>query len=356
MAFKNPVKVKNLPKLKGSQFLKMLAVILNKKFLDGNSVPFIIVLNHIYAGFDEKKSKRHPLFLVGDRHSCWKDYHKQKTPDGASQKEFMVSGSCRRNGNEFVLDINGSKGLKKVPRETMKFLNALLKKISKQYSVTTIGSTAGVIDEELQKAKAQDVLDETKDSKDQLTRELKHTEENTAYKEQRREEANKLSKSIKSLTKLLSTSLKKVTKNIKKGATSNNDIKNVKEANKAFSDFMSLYDETSEEVRKKFNSAHKKLTAQKEQLIKLSLAAKKTKKSIAQRLADNYSQNKTGKPATESTIKEINNIIKKVFAENKKTKQDDLLRMIAFVLGKVGINQELIIKYVNQIVEKQGAK
>jgi hypothetical protein len=355
MSFKNPVKVATLPKLKGSQFLKMLAVILNKKFLDGNSVPFIIVLNHIYAGFDEKKSKRHPLFLVGARHSCWKDYHKKKTPEGGPQKEFTVSGSCRRNGDEFVLDIDGSKGLKKVPRETIKFLNALLKKISKKYSVTTIGSSAGVIDEELQTAKSADVQDETKDAKEQITRELKHTAEATAYKEDRQEEAKKLSKAIKDLSKLMATSLKKVAKNIKKGATSNGDIKNVKEANKAFSDFMELFEATSEAVRKKFNSAHKKLTGQKEQLFKLSMAAKKSKKSVAQRLADNYSQNKNGKPAPESLIKQINGIIKKVFAENKKVKQSDLLKMLSYVLGKVGPKEETVLKYVKQIAEKQAA-
>ena len=54
MSFKNPIKLANLPKVKGGQFLKVTATILSKKFLDGNSIPFLILTNHIYLGFDEK--------------------------------------------------------------------------------------------------------------------------------------------------------------------------------------------------------------------------------------------------------------------------------------------------------------
>jgi hypothetical protein len=355
MAFKNPVKLASLPKIKGGQFLKITATILSKKFLNGNTVPFIILTNHVYLGFDENKSKKLPFFLLGERHSCWKDYHKKKTDSGEPQKNYMITGTCRRNGDEFVLDVDGSKGLKKVPRETFKFLNALLKKINKKYSIGTTGGSAGAIDEELQKTKVEEIKQETKDSDTEVTRDLKHSQEVTAYKEEKQGEAKKLSKAIKDLSKLMGTSLKAVAKNIKKGATSGKDIKLVKEANKAFSEAMSIFDETSEQIKKKFDSAHKKLTSQKEELYKLTLAAKKRKKSVAERLAENYSQKKTGKPATESLIKDVNNIVKKVFAQNKKVKQSDLLRMLAFVLGKVGAKEDTVIKYVAQIVQKQGA-
>jgi len=355
MAFKNPIKVANLSKIKGGQYLKMTAVILKKKFLPGNSAPFVILLNHIYAGFDEKKSERMPFFLVGDRQSDWKDYHKTKTDEGKSQKEFMISGTCRRNGDEFVLDIDGSKGLKKVPRKTWKFLEALLQKINKGYSLSTTGGSAGDIDEDLQKTKVAEVESETKNSAGEMTRDLKHSQEITAYKEARQKEAKDLSKAITKLSSLMGKSLKSVADNVKKGATSGKDIEVVKAANAAYVEVMENYKKAKKPVKQQFASAHKKLTSQKEQLVKLSLAAKQRKKSVAQRLADGYYQDKKNRIATEDEISVVNGITKKVLKEHKKVDQKYLLKMLSFVFGKVGIKEDVVLKYANQIVAQKAA-
>jgi hypothetical protein len=355
MSFKNPIKVANLSKLKGGQYLKMTAVILKKKFLSGNTAPFIILLNHIYAGFDEKKSERMPFFLLGDRQSDWKDYHKTKTEDDKPQKEFMISGTCRRSENEFVLDIDGSKGLKKIPRKTVKFLDALLQKIDKNFSVTTTGGSAGEIDEELQKTKVDDVQSETKNSAEEMTRDLKHSQEMTAYKEARQKEAKDLSKAITKLSSLMGKSLKSVADHVKKGATSGKDIEVVKAANAAYVDVMEIYKKAKKPVRQQFASAYKKLTNQKEQLIKLSLAAKQRKKSVAQRLADGYYEEKKNRVATDDEISVVNGITKKILKQHKKVDQKYLLKMLSFLFGKVGVKEDVVLKYAGQIVAQKAA-
>jgi hypothetical protein len=353
MSFKNPIKLANLPKVKGGQFLKVTATILSKKFLDGNSVPFLILTNHIYLGFDQNKSNKLPFFMIGERHSCWKDFHKKKTDSGESQKDYMVTGTCRRNGDEFILSIDGSKGLRKLPRPTMKFLNAMLQKINKKYSVSTTGGSAGVVDEATQGTKANEVKEEMKGADEQVMRDLKTSEAATSYKAEKKAEAQALSKAIKHLSKMMSSSLKSVAKNVKKGATSSKDIQIVKEANQSFTEVMNLFEQTSEQVRKKFKAAHQKLNKQKKELYTLSLAAKQRKKSVAERLAEQYALKKTGQVADESTIKDINEIVKKAFKDYRKVRQDELLRMLSFLFSKVGINQEAVFKYLPQVIQQK---
>ena len=355
MSFKNPIKLANLPKVKGGQLLKVTATILSKKFLDGNSVPFLILTNHIYLGFDENKSNKLPFFMLGERHSCWKDYHKTKTDSGDSQKDYMITGTCRRNGDEFILSIDGSKGLRKIPRPTMKFLNAMLKKINKKYSVSTTGGSAGVIDEATQGTKADEVKDEMKGADEQVMRDLKTSEAATSYKAEKKAEAQSLSKAIKNLSKLMATSLKTVAKNVNNGATSSKDIKIVKEANQSFSEVMKLYEQTSEQVRKKFSGAHQKLNNQKKQLYTLSIAAKQRKKSVAERLAEQYALKKTGQAADASMVKDVNAIVKKAFSNYSKVRQEDLLKMISFLFSKVGIKEDLVLKYLPQVIDQKAA-
>lgn len=355
MSFKNPIKLANLPKIKGSQYLKITATILTKKFLNGNSVPFLILLNHVYLGFDENKSEKLPFFLVGERHSCWKNYHKETTKDGASQKDFMISGTVRRNGDQFVLDIDGSKGLKKVPRRTMNFLNVMLGKINKKFNATTTGGNEGVLDADTQGAKVEELNQETKNSDVEMMRDLKNSEERTAYKEEKKAEANQLSQQIKKMTQLFNKSMKVVSKNIKKGRTSKADVKVIHEVNEAYMQFENVYKGTSAQVQKKFSPAFKKISDHKLQLYKMSLAVKQTKKSLAQNMADNYSQAKSGALADEKMIKSVNEIIKDVLKANKGVNQTELLKIISFLLKKVGIDKEKVLKYVPVVLEKKAA-
>ena len=162
----------------------------------------------------------------------------------------------------------------------------MLQKISKKYSVSTTGGSAGVVDEATQGTKANEVKEEMKGADEQVIRDLKTSEADTSYKAEKKAEAQALSKAIKHLSKMMSSSLKSVAKNVKKGATSSKDIQIVKEANQSFTEVMNLFEQTSEQVRTKFKAAHQKLNKQKKELYTLSLAAKQRKKSVAERLAE----------------------------------------------------------------------
>lgn len=355
MSFKNPIKVDQLPQVNAKAYLKMLAVLLTKKFLNGNSVPFTLVLNHVYKDLDDKKSERVPLFLVGDNDSSWKDFHKKDLGQGEIQKKNMVSGMVRKNGDELVLDIDGSRGLTKIPNKSMGYLEALLKKISPNFSISTTGGTAGTIDEELQATKAAVIAAETKNSEKTITKDLKNTNESTVYKTDKQEEAKKLSAAITALKKQINLSVKSVSANVKKGATSAKDLEAVKTTNAAFDEFMALYEKSSEPVRKKFAPAHSKLASQKKQLIKLSLAAKETKTTVAQRMADTHYQNLEKRKATEEEVQKFQTVIKSAIDFNKASKtklaQDFLLRAVAFIIKNVGVDK-FDVKYIEQVMQK----
>ena len=119
--------------------------------------------------------------------------------------------------------------------------------------------------------------------------------------------------------------------------------------------FEKVYKGTSEQVQKKFGPAFKKISDNKIQLYKMSLAVKQTKKSLAQNMADNYSQAKSGTLADENMIKSVNEIIKDVLKANKGINQTELLKIISFLLKKVGIDKEKVLKYVPVVLEKQAA-
>lgn len=358
MSFKNPIKADQLPQVNAKAYLKMLAVLLTKKFLNGNSVPFMLVLNQVYKDLDEKKSERVPLLILGDTDSSWKDFHKKPTPDGDIQKKYTIAGMCRKNGDELVFDVEGSKGLTKIPNKSMQYLEALLKRISPNFSVSTTGGSAGTLDEELQATKVATVAAETKNSAKTVTKDLKNTNESTVYKAEKQEEAKKLSAAIAGLRKLMAASLKSVTENVKKGTTSGKDLDAVKATNKAYSEAMELFEKVSEPVRKKFAPAHAKLASQKKQLIKISLAAKQTKTTLAQRMADTYYQNLEKRKASKEEIQKFQPVIKSAIDYNNASKtkvgQDFLLKATAFVLKKVGVDK-FDVKYVGQVLEKSAA-
>lgn len=358
MSFKNPVKADQLVQVTAPGYLKMMAVLLTKKFLNGNSVEFIMVLNHVYKGLDDKKSEKLPLLLLGDMDSSWKDFHKQTTKDDELQKKYTVVGMCRKNGDELVFDIEGSKGLTKIPNKTLQYLEALLKRISPNFSVSTTGGSSG-LDEELQATKVAVVAAETKNSAKTVTKDLKNSNESTVYKTEKQDEAKKVSAAIKNLRKIMADSLESVAANVKKGTTSGKDIDAVATTNKAYSETMALYEKASEPVRKKLAPAYTKLASQKKQLIKLSLAAKQTKTTLAQRMADSYYQNLEKRKASKEEVQKFQPIIKSAidFNNASKTKvgQDFLLKATNFVLKKVGVDK-FDVKYVGQVLEKSAAQ
>lgn len=358
MSFKNPVRADKLEQVKAKSYVKMLALLLSKKLLSGNSTSFVMLLNHIYADMDESKSAKLPLFLLGDGDSSWKDFHKQTTKDGDSQKKHMVSGSCRRNGDELILSIEGSKGLTKIPNKQLQYLDALVKKINKNYSISTTGGTPIGTDAVTQKGVVETIKKETRNMDKTVFQDLKNSEEVTAYKTEKQEEAKKLNSSIQNLQKMIGSSLKVVSKNVKNGATSKKDIDLVKAANQAFSDATAIYDKTAPQVRKKFESVYNKLIAQKGQLVKLSMAAKQQKKSLAQRMADAYYENMAQRKASETEIKQFQTIVKSAIDLNKSSKkpvdQELLLKATSFVVKKVGVDK-FDVRYVNQVLEKKAA-
>ena len=351
MSFKMPITTKKLPALKAKAYIKMLSVILSKKFLDGMNVPFIIVLNHKYADMNEQKSEKVPLFLVGNRDGSWKDFHKQKLDGNKTQKEFTVSGMVRRNGSSFILEIDGGKGIRKVPNKPKQFINVLLKKIDKTFSLGAVGDSAGNIDETLQAGKAAMLEDEGREYDSEAMRDMRTSNEGSAYKKANARDAKQLSKLISSFSKELASSLKIVAKNVKSGVTSSKDLKIVKEASQTFSSIQKVYESSSDEVKQKFKTGYDKLSAKKIELAKLALAAKKRKKSVAQMLADTYYQEKESRIATTDEIKQFNTHIKNTIKYNKKSKyktdQSKLLQATSFVLRKVGID-----KYSPKLTDK----
>lgn len=358
MSFKNPIRADKLDQVKAKSYVKMLALLLSKKLLNGNSVSFTLLLNHVYEDMDESKSARLPFFMIGEGDSSWKDFHKKTTKDGDIQKKHMVSGSCRRNGDELVLDIDASRGMNKIPNKSLQHLDALVKKINKSYSISTTGGTVMGVDEDTQKATVAETKKETKNMDTTVFRDLKNSQEVTAYKTEKQEDAKKLNAAIQDLRKLMEGSLKTVSQNVKKGATSKKDIELVKAANQAFSKAMGIYNETAEQVRKKFEPAYNKLVGQKAQLLKLSLAAKQQKKSLAERMADSYYEAIEKRKPSEVEVQKFQTIVKNVLDFNKNNKkpvdQSLLLKATSFVVKKVGVDK-FDVKFVNQVLEKKAA-
>lgn len=350
MSFKMPVKQTKLGILKLNAYVKMLAILLTKKHKDGVTAPFIIVLNHKYANLNEDKSKKLPLFLLGNRDSSWKDFHKTKLDDGSTQKQFTVSGSCTRQGDTLNLTIDGSKGLTKVPNKIKQLLGAILKRIDKKLVLTVGGgAVAAASDATATVATAATANKEEKTAKPKKAAAPE-------VKKATKEEAIKLSDAVKKIKQLLKKTVKRVKRNIEKGSISGKDIQSVKEANKAYDDFCKLHDEVSAPVQKKFKAAHKKIVAKRKDLIKLSLIVKQNKKSLAQRLADNYFKEKMDRVASEKETKAFNDILKDTIKYNKKSKyadvgQNKLFRATSFVLKKVGV-KKYKAEFTDRVLEK----
>lgn len=366
MSFKMPLKESKRPVLKASAYVKMLSLLIKKKLTDGMTVPFVIILNQKYANLDEKKSAKLPLFLLGDRDSSWKELHKQKIGESETQKDYMISGMCTRQGNELILAINGSKGLRKIPPKSKQHIEAVLAKVEKGLSIS-IGSGSGAEatneNEEATTATGAENATESavKTAATAATTATPNAEKTApqadpAQKEEAKEEATALSDAIKILSNLMGTSLKKVSANVKKGATSGKDIKAVQEVNKKYDEVQKLYQDSSKGVQKKFAKAHDKLTSQKKELYKVSMAAKARKKSLAQRLADNYYQATSNRIASEEEITSFQQLVKDTISHNKtqsphKVPQDLLFKATLFVAKKVGV-QRYKPELTDKVLEK----
>ncbi len=358
MSFKMPLKESKRSVLKASAYVKMLSLLIKKKLTDGMTVPFVILLNQKYANLDEKKSAKLPLFLLGDRDSSWKELHKQKIGESETQKDYMISGMCTRQGSELILAINGSKGLRKIPPKSKQHIEAILAKVEKGLSIS-IGSGSGAeATNENKEATGAENATESAVKTAAATPKAEKTapQADPAQKEEAKEEATAISDAIKILSNLMGTSLKKVSANVKKGATSGKDIKAVQEVNKKYDEVQKLYQDSSKGVQKKFAKAHDKLTSQKKELYKVSMAAKARKKSLAQRLADNYYQATSNRIASEEEITSFQKLVKDTISHNKtqsphKVPQGLLFKATLFVAKKVGV-QRYKPELTDKVLEK----
>jgi hypothetical protein len=381
MAFKNPFTVAKLKTIKAQLYAKALKVILKDKFQDGDTAPFSIVLNHVYLGFDEKKSAKLPFFLLGspkDGDATWKKFRDGEVEGeaGKKQKDFMVVGTCTRQGNHLLLTLNKSKGVSKIPKKTMAYLENAVKSANPSL---TIGTKEGVDAAEETVAAAGAAVGgdsksentanpKTSDANQESTPENKEkpkvTEEKKEklvqkYKEEKQDEAKKLGEQFKELNNMSSSdAIKKVTANIKKGRTTKKDLKAVKALNTVFSTTEKLYKGTAKQVQQKFDKPYKELAKNKKKFYQLSLATKQSKKSLAETLANAYYDKKQKRAATEDEVKDIQKIVKDVILMNKKrrkkAKQDMLFKATSFVLTKTG-PKNFKAKYVNQILQKKVA-
>lgn len=377
MAFKNPFIVAKLKTVKRQLYAKALKVILKNKLSDGDTVPFSLILNHVYAGADEGQSAKLPFFLLGepkDGEASWKKFRDGEAEGGGGkkQKAFMVGGTCTRQKDHLLLTLSSGKGIKKIPKKTMTHLENVLKSVDPKL---TIGTKEGVDSDEADGVVAAagavvggdtkpDKTSEKQETAPDKTGKPEITEEKKEklvqkYKEEKQEEAKKLGEQFDELNRMSSSAaIKKVTANIKKGRTTKKDLKAVKALNKVFSITEKLYKGTAKQVQKTFEKPYKELAGNKKKFYQLSLATKQSKKSLAETLASSYYEKKQKRAATKDEIKDIQKIVKDVILMNKKrrkkAKQGLLFKATSFVLKKTG-PKNFKAKYVNQILQKKVA-
>lgn len=368
MVFKNPFTVANLAEVKAPIYIKALKKILKEKLEDGETVPFSILFNHVYKGFNEKKSAMFPFLILGPPKdgNAWRELPGKVLEGGKKQKEFMVMGTCTRQGNYLLLNLN-TRGANKIPAIVLTNLQKLIKKVNPKI---TIGVKEGIAKDEVAAAvvggstppdKTAKSTQETAPDKKEKPKVTEEKKEKLVqkYKEEKQEEAKKLGEQFDELNSMSSSAaIKKVTANIKKGRTTKKDLKAVKALNKVFSTTEKLYKGTAKQVQKTFEKPYKELAGNKKKFYQLSLATKQSKKSLAETLASSYYEKKQKRAATKDEIKDIQKIVKDVILMNKKrrkkAKQGLLFKATSFVLKKTG-PKNFKAKYVNQILQKKVA-
>lgn len=370
MSFKSPLTIPKLKMVKPQMYIKTLTAIVKNKFKEGDTVPFSLILNHVYNGFDESKSEKLPFFLLGepkDGETNWKKFRDTIVANGKKQKEFMLVGTCTRQGDTLVLNINKSKGVSKLPKKTKTRLEALLKKINKNLTVSTTGGEAAgeenkeEVTENVGTAAAGTVGEagdkppkEDKASKKEAKIKAKKEAAIKEFKEEGQKDAKQLSEHFSKLRELFQGKMQVVAKNVEKGQTTRTDIKAIKEINKVYSSAMKVYRKASKQVKATFVKAYKELEAGKDTLYKLSLATKQKKKSLAELTADNYYQNKAERPATKEEVKAIQELLKATLKSNRKNlraPQNKVLRAFSYILKRVGV-KNFKVEFVEEAVEK----
>lgn len=366
MSFKNPITLPKLQAIKAQMYIKTLTAILKNKLEEGQTVPFSIVLNHIYNGFDQSKSEKLPMLLLGipkDGETTWKKFRESTIEGGKKQKEFMVVGDCTRSGNQLILTLNKSKGINKLPKPVEKRLNALLNKIIKGMTVTARGGVEEGGDGDTPQTEptprgttgpvptgGQDQT--TKEKQPKAGKRGAPPEEVVEkYKEEKVEEAKELSDHIAKFRELFNGKLQVVVNNVKQGQTTKKDAKVVKETNQVYDKAIKVYRKTAKQVQAKFKKAYDELQSGKKTLYELALATKGTRKSLAQIVADQFFQETENRAATEQEIAKIQNFVKDAIQINRngnyKAPEATVIRAVSYVLRQVGIN-----RYQNQFLEQ----
>jgi hypothetical protein len=270
MVFKNPFTVANLAEVKAQIYVKALKKILNEKLEDGETVPFLILFNHVYKGFDEKKSAMFPFLVLGALKdgNAWKEFS-GKVLGGKKQKEFMVMGSCTRQGDHLLLTVN-TKGVTKIPPKILTNLQKLIKKINPKITIgikegvkeeeTVVGAAGAAVGGSTPTGKTENSTQETASDKKEKPEVSEKKKEKLLkkYKKEKQDEAKKLGEQFDELNSMSSSdAIKKVTANIKRGRTTKKDLKAVKALNKVYSTTEKLYKGTAKQIQQKFDKPYK---------------------------------------------------------------------------------------------------
>lgn len=367
MAFKSPFSLAKLKAVRANAYHQALKLILTKKLKDGDAVPFFLILNHIYAGFDKSKSEKLPFLVLGapnGGNEAWKKFGASTVEGTKKQKDFMVVGTFRRSGDNFMLEINKSRGLSKIPPKVLTRLDALVANISKKYKLhtreiteketETTSETSSDTNTETTKEKANPVVSTGK----KPVTEARKAKFIALFKSKKQDEAKELNDSFKQFRKKTRPGLKNIAKNVKKRATTRKDLALLKEVNQIYSSTVEIYSKSPKQIQEKFKAPYAALLLQKKNLYKLSLATKQTQKSFAGNLADSYYGKKKKRIANKEEIEEMNKLLKDALStdkkrpKNKKAGQKLLLEAAFYVLKKTG-TKNFKLKYVNQIAQKK---
>lgn len=358
MSFTNPITIQKLSVIKLNMYLRTLAAILTKKFEDGQTVPFSLILNHVYNGLDESRSAKIPFLLLGNLkggESTWKKFRETALEGGKKQKDFMLVGDCTLQGKTLVLDVNKSKGLNKISPKVKARLENVLKKIDSEYAIS-FTDVAVEEDDAPNTATAAAGAAATTAGADDSDKEMSAAAQKAIddYKKEETEKANKLSEYITKLTAMFKNDLQKIAQNVDNDRVTGSDIKAIKEINAMYADTVNFYNDAGKQVKATFAAAYKKLEEGKPLLMKLSLVVKKRKKSLADLAAQSYYQHKEGRQPTPEETNQIQGFLKETLDNNKKNlraPQDKVLRAFSYVLKRVGVSRFQVL-YVEQTVEK----
>ncbi|MFK7799913.1 MAG: hypothetical protein AB8E82_20840 [Aureispira sp.] len=341
-------------------YLRTLAAILTKKFEDGQTVPFSLILNHVYNGLDESRSAKIPFFLLGNPkggESNWKKFRETPLEGGKKQKDFMLVGDCTLQGKTLVLDVNKSKGLNKLSPKTKARLENVLRKIDSEYAISFTDVSVASEEEETDTATATVAAGAAATTgSDTSEQEMSVQAQKIIdeYKKEETEKATKLSDNITQLTALFKGKLQEIAQNVENNRVTRSDIKAIQEINAAYDETVKLYNDAGKQVKGTFAAAYKKLEDGKELLIKLSLTVKERKKSLADLTAESYYQHSEGRPPTSEEVDNVQGLLKDTLDQNKKglrAPQDKVLRATSYVLKRVGV-EKFKPEYVEQTVEK----